>query len=182
MFRRRLPVIQDIGAEIARLLMSSCRQAVNIAPRPDCRRHRAPFIEANSAQDEAISSAPNWIGCWRSGARVTPWSCTAWTGWRATSMTCGPPRSASSFEENWIPSEPGNPWTKRPPPSCRHDPSQRSCVGTGRLRVRLTERALGLEQRASATSSSHSDRALETALDCASDRASLRAATRSGHP
>jgi hypothetical protein len=90
MFRRRLPVIQDIGAEIARLLMSSCRQAVTIAPRPDCRRHRAPFIEANSAQDEAISGAPNWIGCWRSGARVTPWSCTAWTGWRATSMTCGP--------------------------------------------------------------------------------------------
>jgi hypothetical protein len=45
------------------------------------------------------------------------------------------------------------------------------------LRVRLTERAPGPRQRASATPHGLSERASETALDCASDRASLRAAT-----
>ena len=45
------------------------------------------------------------------------------------------------------------------------------------MRVRLTERAPGLKQRASATSYSLGKRASETALECASDYASLRAAT-----
>jgi hypothetical protein len=45
------------------------------------------------------------------------------------------------------------------------------------LRVRLTERALGLKQRASATPSSLDERASETALDGASDYASVRVST-----
>jgi hypothetical protein len=45
------------------------------------------------------------------------------------------------------------------------------------LRVRLTERALSLKQRASATPYNLSHRASETGDECASGRASLRAAT-----
>ena len=45
------------------------------------------------------------------------------------------------------------------------------------MRVRLTERALSLKQRASATPYSLSERASETGDECASGRASLRAAT-----
>jgi hypothetical protein len=66
---------------------------------------------------------------------------------------------------------------KRASPGCQHRESQRACAGTGRLRVRLTERALNLKQRASAAPSSLSERASETGDECASGRSSLRVAT-----
>jgi hypothetical protein len=80
-----------------------------------------------------------------------------------------PVRDPSPGRMTGIASADGSAWTRRPGatrPSLAWA-SQIACVGTGRLRVRLTERALGLKQRASATPSSLSERAPESALDCA---------------
>ena len=54
---------------------------------------------------------------------------------------------------------------------------RRLCVANHLLRVRLTERAPGLSERASAAPSSLSKRASETGDECASGRSSLHVAT-----
>ena len=59
-------------------------------------------------------------------------------------------------------------------------PSHRACVEAARSRVRLSERALSLKQRASDHPARLNECASEIALDCASGRSSLRAATLNG--
>ena len=73
--------------------------------------------------------------------------------------------------------DPGSPRAARLPPGCASvSPTMRQ---TARSRVRLIGRAPVLQQPASGTRPSLSQRAPETDLDCASRRTSLRAATAS---
>ena len=44
---------------------------------------------------QGTPSVPSLKGCSPSCARATPWWCTAWTAWRATSMTCAASSKAS---------------------------------------------------------------------------------------